>query len=492
MDESKTWAVLRRLTRLATTLVGILLMAGAVVSPRALAAEPGTAPDITWSISRADVDRTVDLMKQAGVRWVRLNAEWKAVEGRGKGQYNAGVLAEYDYAVAKVREAGIKVIMPIADGVPYWASADPAKYQDASGSHWNRYYRPTRMSDYADYVRFIAARYSTQGVHVFEIWNEPNLPRFWPSGPNAAEYTEMLKAGYAGAHAGDPDATVLLGGLSDNDSGFLQQVYAAGGRAFFDGVADHTYPSKAPTSCWEESGRMARTAFCGIEEVRKTMVANGDSAKKIWITEFGWSTYSSPWGVTEAQQAEYLTSAFKKLEAYPYVAAALWYSFRNIYWLKDDPASWDANLGLLRVDFSPKPAYSAFKAYATAPQGSTSPPPPTAPTEPSPTKKPRPTKTRLSVASGTAARASISKRSSSRVKGRVSGARTGRVTVKIERFGRARGRWTPQRTVRLRLKKSGRFSTAAPRISGRWRVRASFHGTTALRGSRSAWRYVGR
>jgi len=110
--------------------------------------------------------------------------------------------------------------------------------------------------------------------------------------------------------------------------------------------------------------KLAKDAFCGIGEVYNTMVANGDSAKRIWLTEFGWSTTTGAYGVTEATQADYLTKALDTLRtSYPYVQTAFWYNFRNTYWLADAPADYEANLGLLRVDFTPKPAYAALSTW---------------------------------------------------------------------------------------------------------------------------------
>ena len=112
--------------------------------------------------------------------------------------------------------------------------------------------------------------------------------------------------------------------------------------------------------------RPAKNAFCGIEEVYRTMGNNGDSAKSIWLTEMGWSTASSTYGVSETVQADYLTKAFAKLATYPYVGAAFWYNFRNTYWTRDNPADLNANFGLLRTDFSKKPAYWALKLLGDA------------------------------------------------------------------------------------------------------------------------------
>jgi hypothetical protein len=159
---------------------------------------------------------------------------------------------------------------------------------------------------------------------------------------------------------------VVLGGLSKNDYGYLEQLYAAGAGSYFDVGNVHPYTGVAdPTLCWDEAGtnRRAVDAFCGIDEVRAVMVANGDADKPLWLTEFGWSTSATDFGVTEVQQAEFLTKALVALEDRPYVEVAFIYNFRNTFWLHDEPSQWEANVGLLRTDFSPKPAFTALQRY---------------------------------------------------------------------------------------------------------------------------------
>lgn len=333
----------------------------------AAAAQMGTVPDITWGASRADIDRTISLMREANVRTVRLHMSWKGLEPNAKGAWNTGWLAELDYAVAETRKAGLHVVMGVFGPVPYWASADPAKYTDGSTKYWKEYYRPTRNEDFADYARFLVERYRGQGVHDFEVWNEPNHTAFWPSGPNATEYTALLRTAQPAIKRADPQARVVLGGLSGNDYNFLAQLYAAGAGPWFDVAAVHPYVGAVdPTRCWNQSGttRYAKEAFCGLEEVRRTMVDNGDANKKLWLTEFGWSTSTGTYGVSEAQQAEFLGKAIAKIQTLPYVEKVHWYNFRN--WGSNDPASLNGHFGLLRKDFSPKPAFAVFKTAAAA------------------------------------------------------------------------------------------------------------------------------
>ena len=370
-DAPKFRRLLFRLTAagIAAAAVGATL-AGVVASPAgAVAAAPeiGVVGDLTWGISPADIDRSVASMAAAGVKWVRANQSWSGGEPDAKGTLNTGWLAQIDYAVNAARAAGIQVLMPISDGVPYWASADPAKFTDGTGTHWNKYWHPTNNADYADFARAMVDRYKPLGVHTYEVWNEPNLAHFWPSGVSAADYASLLIAAYPVIKAADPAATVLMGGLSKNDYTYLDQLYAAGARNYFDAVAVHPYVGNSdPTACWNQGGttKLAVDAFCGIDEVHNTMVANGDSAKKIWLTEFGWSTYTGAYGVSEATQADFLTKALDKIRtSYPFVQAAFWYNFRNNYWSNNDPSDYEADLGLLRVDFTAKPAYAALKAW---------------------------------------------------------------------------------------------------------------------------------
>jgi hypothetical protein len=348
---------------------GLLVATGNGVAQGAVPGQGvGVVSDLSWYMSRPEMDRSIAMMRDAGVQWVRASMNWATLEPNAKGVLDPWWMPELDYAIQKARAAGLQVLMPISDGVPYWASGDPAKYTDGSGAHWNQAWKPSNFQDYADFARSMVNRYKVFGVRHYEVWNEPNYVRFWPSGPDPADYTAMLRAAYPAIKQADPGATVVMGGVSGSDYTFLQGIYSAGGRGFFDIAAVHPYTNGAdPTACWYEPGttRYAKFAFCGIEEVRQTMLANGDS-RGLWLTEMGWSTSAVAMGVTEATQADYLTKAFTKVQGYPYVTNSFWYSFRSNWWTNNDPGDIEANYGLVRVDFSVKPAYNAFKAYATS------------------------------------------------------------------------------------------------------------------------------
>jgi hypothetical protein len=245
-------------------------------------------------------DQEVAMLKAAGVQWARINVVWYAVEPDQKGVYDQSLLALYDHLLAKLAENGIKAIFVTAD-TPYWASADPAK----TPGNWNQKYKPTHFSDLADYYVFLLNRYQATGPYVFEIWNEEDAAAFWPSGVNAADYAGMLQTCYLAIKAADPQATVLNGGVTDasGTTNYINALYAAGTKNYFDAWSQHTYPR---TPQYETIAA----------KVRNIMVANGDTSKKIWFTEFGWVTYTNaadPSAVSYDRQAHYLTNFFSRL-----------------------------------------------------------------------------------------------------------------------------------------------------------------------------------
>jgi hypothetical protein len=350
---------------LAATL-GCLAMA-----PAAQAADVGVVWGAsTWWQSQADTDREASLLAGAHAQWVRADVGWAALEPDQKGQISSYAFNLYDHSIDKANAAGIKVLMPIVE-VPYWASADPNKYIDSSGKkHWNNNYRPTNWSDYGDIVKTVVNHYKAKGVHTYEIWNEPNNSRFWPSGVSASEYTNMLKAGYNAVKAADSSATVVSGGLMYNDYDYIADMYRAGAKSYMDAVAVHPYAVRpypyfvSPTDSWKRSdGRIDPHAFPAITEVKKTMDSFGDSGKQVWLTEIGSATTTRAGGVSEATQAEDLQSAMTYVQQFPWVKASFWYALRD---LNASDGGTEDRFGLVRRDFSEKPSYKALQTFISS------------------------------------------------------------------------------------------------------------------------------
>jgi len=300
---------------------------------------------------------TLSALQQLRPPWVRDFLPWADVE-TGPGRYDASVLSALDGALSRLPQ-GTRVIIDVT-GSPGWesGSTDPN-------------HPPADPADYARFMRFLAGRFAGR-VAAWEIWNEEDASAFWSGAAISADaYTALLKDTYPAIKEVDPGATVLLGGLTGNDYTFLQQVYAAGGRGFFDAVGVHTDTACDVISPYQfirdplASNAIDQYAFLGYQSVHAVMSANGDGAKNVWMTELGWSTDqgtcgSGQWsgqkaqGVTPADQATFLTQAYHCLAAVPYVPVALWFA------LTDTPAS-NSYYGLMDASLNPKPSFAALQ-----------------------------------------------------------------------------------------------------------------------------------
>ena len=111
--------------------------------------------------------------------------------------------------------------------------------------------------------------------------------------------------------------------------------------------------------------------FLGFISIHSAMVAAGDGALPIYMTELGWSStgaecQTGAWagqklaGVTPAQQATFLQQAYHCLAQpqFSYVKAAMWFGLFN----NGNSSQPLDNFGLLNADYSPKPAFAAFEA----------------------------------------------------------------------------------------------------------------------------------
>jgi hypothetical protein len=206
-------------------------------------------------------------------------------------------------------------------------------------------------------------------VAAWEIWNEEDSAAWWSGGPDPAAYAQLLKATYPVVKAADPNATVVLGGLVGNDYPFLEGVYQAGGKGYFDAVGVHTDTACNVLSPYDflrgPDNRMIVDSFLAYREVHATMLANGDD-KPIWMTETSWRTTKAtcpegafkgqkPEGVTPGQQATYLRQAYHCLAQDPYVQVALWFPLQDEHGLLS---------GLVRGTGIRKPSFGAMRSYA--------------------------------------------------------------------------------------------------------------------------------
>jgi hypothetical protein len=328
------------------------LLAGGAMGLLALA--PAGAGGAEAGVNLTNLSPTsVQQATALGVGWVRLFVPWNDIEP-ARGVHAQNWIAEYE-RVFSTLPAGTHIILDVV-GTPAWESG---------GSAGNA--PPQNDADYATLVHFLAQHWAGR-VTAFEIWNEEDTSQWWAGAPDPAAYTRLLQAAYPAVKSADPSAVVVLGGLTGNDYAFLQGVYEAGGKGYFDAVGVHTDTAcnvvSPETYLRDPDGRLNQDSFLAYREVHATELANGDDVP-IWMTEASWRTTDAtcpegawagqkPEGVSEEQQATFLSQAYHCLDEDSYVQVALWYP------LIDEGA---VVSGLEHSNLSHKPAWGAMRSY---------------------------------------------------------------------------------------------------------------------------------
>jgi len=346
--------------------LGAVFIAALLCFPAGAAAQQAVGAQLhpLWSnTSQADFDRELDMLKQAGANTARIDLSWASLETEGRGQRSQWFVDKTDTFLDHAQARGIKVIATLW-ATPCWASSAPADLrQGCAGAWWDRRvdrYAPTAPSDYADAAQWVARRWGGR-LHALEIWNEPNEAdhSFLRSPDPAASYAAIVKSAYPAVKAVAPGLPVLAGATSFNDRAFIARLYELGLRGNHDGISIHPYSENRDPDLTRGPGMEKWTFRQGVAWIRELMVANGDGAKGLWLTELGWSTCTANngWCVPEAKQAEYVADSVRIAREWSYVKAMVVYNLRD---KSSNPGSREGQFGLVRRDFTPKPAYAAL------------------------------------------------------------------------------------------------------------------------------------
>lgn len=316
----------------------------AIVDPPFTSLTYGVQAFLWWDDYWANIH--LDWIRTMAFSHVKQIFAWENIEPR-RGAWN---FARADEIVHAVERRGLELVVRLSDA-PDWAHASVPghKGEDFIDAP------PDNLDDWATYCSAVASRYRGR-IAAYQIWNEPNLAREWGNQePDAAAYVEMLRACGAAIRAADPDAILISAGLSPTgnhdarahrDDLYLQAMYDAGFQQYVDVVGMHA-PGYAPPAYGpddaERDGKGRWATFRRIEDLRKVMIANDDSARQAAILEFGWTldpgihpAYSWFAVPDEATQARYL------VEAYQYAAEHWrpWVGLMSAIYISDP--SWTA------------------------------------------------------------------------------------------------------------------------------------------------------
>ena len=325
-------------------------------------------------------ERSLQMISEAGFRWIRQEFTWEDIEIHGKGDFEdrrhepyRSAWEKYDQIVDLAEAYDLNIIARLSN---------PPAWSRAAGDAGGTYAPPDNFDDYADFVETVVRRYQGR-IRYYQLWNEPNIYPEWGNQPvDPAAYTRVLCSAYARVKAVDPEAVVISGALAPTDqlgtltsngsnnlmdSIFLQRMYDAGAKDCFDVMALNDYMLWSGPC--DRRMRPQVINFSRPQWIRDVMVSNGDAAKPIWLTEMNSNTVPeglpTNYGrVTEEQQARYAVQALERIQReWPWLGMVNVWFFKRPSNLEQDQAWY--YFRLVEPDFTPLPVYSALKDYLT-------------------------------------------------------------------------------------------------------------------------------
>ena len=274
-----------------------------------------------------DVQTFDQIVNQAALispGWIKMQVDWSFIQPNGPDEFGELFLL-FEQHVERVARQGFKILLSVAKA-PAWARSN----QSEDGP-------PDDPAALANFLRFMLAETKIgPNVDVIEVWNEPNLVREWQGTLpfSGAGYMRLFSAAYDAIRSVSPDMGIVTAGLaptgtsqfSIDDRVFLQQMYDAGLGNYRDiAIGAHPYGwANAPdarccgTQGWDDDPHFF--FIQNIEDLRAVMIRNNHAEVEMWVTEFGWPTWSDfpteapePWmgRLSPFQQAEYTLRALE-------------------------------------------------------------------------------------------------------------------------------------------------------------------------------------
>ncbi|MDQ6773475.1 MAG: cellulase family glycosylhydrolase [Candidatus Dormibacteraeota bacterium] len=236
------------------------------------------------------VAKEAGLASRLGAKVVRVEFPWSFIEPQ-RGVFD---WSRTDLIVNTAVQDHLQ-LQPVIIYSPGWAASSPSNAPSAA--------------DFSAFVQALVGRYHGS-VHYWEMWNEPDLAKYWNDSENNY-VSRILVPGFQAAKAADSTAKVIAGGPSSASAGWLNGIFAAGGGSSFDIAAFHDYGG---------GGGILNDGVL----VENALAAHGQASKPVWLGEYGQQENT----VSDTGQQALMTAVMTGTSP---IAMAIWYNLRDDY-----------------------------------------------------------------------------------------------------------------------------------------------------------------
>lgn len=275
-------------------------------------------------------DGEMEKMHAGGFRVIRTDMVWERVERQP---------GEYDWQPY----LNLTKIMRAHDMIPLYIL-------DYSHSHYEEARSVVTQAGREAFARYAAqaVRELGDGPVIWEIWNEPNHPKFWVDQPSHEDYLKLVEAASNAMREVDPLCTIAAPATSEIDFAFLQQCFEGGLLDWIDVVSVHPYRHSHPETVLAEYERL-RAMINEYSPGRFVPIISG---------EWGYSIYAyHEVDVDPQRQAQFFVRQILS-NFIANVRVSIWYDWSND---GTDPEEIEHNFGVVDHALRPKPAYQAAK-----------------------------------------------------------------------------------------------------------------------------------
>lgn len=294
-----------------------------------------------------------------GVGWTRVTFPWNQIQPDGPDQWNPVPISD---AVLNSELARGRQIVGLLVTTPGWATDHDVgpgvpRGLDLPIDH------PDNL--WAQYVRTIVGRYAGRIDH-WTIWNEPDIPggphMTW--GGSVERFVRLLQVAYTVTKQTNPGAVVHLAGFTHYHDehwfgrfldALTAEPHAASNDYYFDVATLHIY---------------FQTELVHDITAHYTNMMRGHGIHKpVWIAETNaapsrdpaWPVPNAQFDVSLDQQAAYIVQAL----SLSIVAGAQRVAVYKMADTESDRAANPEPFGLVRLDGSRRPAFTAYRTAAT-------------------------------------------------------------------------------------------------------------------------------